>query len=119
MDSCSEDGSLLNESSGSNASSCKGDGGRMGSGFSGVFGRKLLRESTKVERLPKLRACDRLVRLVVFDIELMVLDAEENMDDRVSMDIACAFGRNGERGGRGGEASGGGDEGSDEPLQSL
>ena len=68
VDSCSEEGSLLNESSASKASSCNGDGGRMGSGFSGVFGRKLLCELTKVERLPKLRACERLVRLVVSDV---------------------------------------------------
>ena len=49
----------------------------------------------------------------------MLPDAEDRTDDRVSMDIAYAFGRNGERGGRGGEASGGGDEGSDEVVKAL
>lgn len=113
VDSCNRDGSLLNESSGSKASSCNGDGGKMGSGLSGVFGLKLLLcDLTMVDRLPKLRACERLVRLEASVVEVMLLDAED-VDDRASIDVAYAFGRNGERGGSGGEEGEGGDESSD------
>lgn len=79
---------LLAEPSCSNSrSSSTGDGGRMGSGFSGVFGRRF-GEPTSVDRLPKLRRWERLVTLVESEPYSKLLSAEdERTDDRVSIDI--------------------------------
>ena len=62
-----QEGSLPNDASGSNVSSGSGEGGRIGSGLSGVLARKLVRAFTRVDRLPKLGAWDRPARLVVSD----------------------------------------------------
>lgn len=88
----------------------------MGSGFSGVFGRRPVRGLTSVERLPKLR---REVKPVLSDPYSKLLSADESVDDRVSIDMAYVLGRSGERGGSGGDAGRCGDEGSAELLRTL